>query len=86
MISVDRVLDDAEVSAGDVDQVLLVGGSTRIPAVWDIVVGHLGIERQMSINPEEVVALGAAAQTGIIASWPMDAILVDIRLDTKYSL
>ena len=82
----DRVLDDAEVSAGDVDQVLLVGGATRIPAVSDIVVGHLGIERQMSINPEGVVALGAAVQTGIIAGKPIDAILVDITLDTKHSL
>ena len=86
MISVDRVLDDAEVSAGDVDQVLLVGGATRIPAVSDIVAGHLGIEPQMSINPEEVVALGAAVQTGIIAGKPIDAILVDITLDTKHSL
>ncbi len=83
LVSVDRVLNDAEMSADDVDQVLLVGGSTRIPAVWDMVAGYLNVEPHMSINPEEVVALGAGVQAGIIAGKPIDAILVDV---TPYSL
>jgi molecular chaperone DnaK len=83
LVSVDRVLNDAEVSSKELDQVILVGGSTRIPAVWNLVASYLGIEPHMSINPEEVVALGAAVQAGIVAGKPIDAILVDI---TPYSL
>ncbi|MEA3377863.1 MAG: Hsp70 family protein, partial [Chloroflexota bacterium] len=83
LVSVDRVLTDAEVFPGDIDQVLLVGGSTRIPAVWDMVANHVDIEPHVSINPEEVVALGAGVQAGIIAGKPIDAILVDV---TPYSL
>jgi molecular chaperone DnaK len=83
LVSVDRVLRDSEVSSGDVDQVLLVGGSARIPAVRDMVASYLDTEPHMSINPEEVVALGAGVQAGIIAGKPIDAILVDV---TPYSL
>jgi molecular chaperone DnaK len=63
--------------------VLLVGGSSRIPAIWEMVAEHVGVEPQMSINPEEVVALGAGVQAAIIAGEPIDAILVDV---TPYSL
>ncbi len=83
LFSIDRVMKDADVSASEIDQVLLVGGSTRIPAVWNIVANYLGIEPHMSINPEEAVALGAGVQAGIIAGKPIDAILVDV---TPYSL
>jgi molecular chaperone DnaK len=83
LVSVDRVLNDAEVSPKELDQVILVGGSTRIPAVWEMVASYLDTEPHVSINPEEVVALGAAVQAGIVAGKPIDAILVDI---TPYSL
>lgn len=81
--SVARVLEDAEVDAADLQQVLMVGGSTRIPAVWELVANYLDIEPQMTLNPEEVVALGAGVQAAIIAGEPIDAILVDI---TPHSL
>jgi molecular chaperone DnaK len=81
--SIDRVLQDGQVSAEHVDQVLLVGGSSRIPAVWEMVAEHVGVEPHMSINPEEAVALGAGVQAAIIAGEQIDAILVDV---TPYSL
>jgi molecular chaperone DnaK len=81
--SIDLVLADAQVTSDEIDQVLLVGGSTRIPAVWELVAGYLDVEPHMSINPEEAVALGASVQAAIIAGQPLDAILVDV---TPYSL
>ncbi len=81
--SIDRVLEDAQVQAQDLSQVLLVGGSTRIPAVWELVADYVGLEPQMTINPEEAVALGAGVQAAIIAGEPIDAILVDV---TPHSL
>ncbi|MCL4871120.1 MAG: Hsp70 family protein [Anaerolineae bacterium] len=81
--SIDQVLSDGQVGKEEVDQVLLVGGSTRIPAVWEIVAGHVGIEPQVAINPDEAVALGAAVQAAIIAGDPIDTILVDV---TPHSL
>jgi Molecular chaperone len=81
--SVDHVLKDANVTADDISQVLLVGGSTRIPAVWELVANYLDIEPHMSINPEEAVALGAGVQAAIIDGVPIDAILVDV---TPHSL
>lgn len=83
LASIERVLSDAEVSRDEIDQVLLVGGSTHVPAVWDLVANHLDVEPHMSINPEEAVALGAGVQAGIIAGDSIDAILVDV---TPYSL
>jgi molecular chaperone DnaK len=81
--SIDRVLADGQVASDQVDQVLLVGGSSRIPAVWEMVAEQVGVEPQMSIHPEEAVALGAGVQAAIIAGVPIDAILVDV---TPYSL
>jgi molecular chaperone DnaK len=83
MDSVDHVMRDAKVTAEELSHVLLVGGSTRIPAVWELVGGYLNTEPHMSINPEEVVALGAGVQAGIIAGEPIDAVLVDV---TPHSL
>ena len=81
--SVEKVMEDGEIEAVDLSRVLLVGGSTRMPAVWDLVAEHLGMEPDSEINPDEVVALGAAVQAAIIAGEPVDSILVDV---TPYSL
>ena len=81
--SIERVLADGQVGPDQVDQVLLVGGSSRIPAVWEMVAAQVGVEPQMSIQPEEAVALGAGVQAAIIAGEPIDAILVDV---TPHSL
>jgi molecular chaperone DnaK len=81
--SVKQVLADAKIETGQLQQVLLVGGSSYIPAVWELLADHLNIEPQMSINPEEVVALGAGVQAAIIEGEPIDAILVDV---TPHSL
>ena len=81
--SVKQVLADASVKADQLQQVLLVGGSSYIPAVWERLTDYLEIEPQMSINPEEAVALGAGVQAAIIAGEAIDAILVDV---TPHSL
>lgn len=81
--SMDQVLKDAELSVEDIDRVLLVGGSTRMPVVWSLVSHYTGLEPDAEINPDEVVALGAAVQGAIIAGQPVDSILVDV---TPYSL
>ncbi len=81
--SLDKVFADAELSVDDIDRVLLVGGSTRMPAVWDLASAYTGLEPDAEINPDEVVALGAAVQAAIIAGQPVDSILVDV---TPYSL
>ena len=81
--SVKQVLKEAKIEAEQLNQVLLVGGSSYIPAVWELLSDYLEIEPQMTINPEEVVALGAGVQAAIIAGEPIDAILVDV---TPHSL
>jgi molecular chaperone DnaK len=81
--SFDAALRDAGITADDLDKVLFVGGSTRIPLVWDLVRAHTGIEPAVAVNPDEAVALGAAVQAAIIAGEPLDAILVDV---TSHSL
>ena len=78
----DQSLDDAGLEASDLDRVLFVGGSTRIPLVWELVADHTGLEPQVEINPDEAVALGAGAQAAIIAGEPLDAILVDVTPHT----
>lgn len=83
LASIDQVILDSGVSAAQIHQVFMVGGSSYIPAVWELVADALDTEPQMSLNPEEVVALGAGVQAAIIAGEPIDAILVDI---TPHSL
>jgi molecular chaperone DnaK len=81
--AIDKALDDAKLEADDLDRVLLVGGSTRIPAVWSLITDHLGREPHSEIDPDAAVALGAAVQAGIVAGEEIDAILVDV---TPFSL
>jgi len=73
-----RALADAKMSAKDIHQVLLVGGSTRIPAVQDMVRKELGKEPNKSVNPDEVVAMGAAIQGGVLAGDVKDVLLLDV--------
>ena len=75
---VKQALSDAKLSAGDIDSVLLVGGSTRIPAVQEAVKRELGKEPNKSVNPDECVALGAAIQGGVIAGDAKDVLLLDV--------
>ncbi|MDP9381154.1 MAG: Hsp70 family protein [Chloroflexota bacterium] len=81
--SLDAALQDAGIEADDLDRILFVGGSTRIPLVWRMVHEHTGVEPETAVNPDEAVALGAAVQAAIIAGEPLDAILVDV---TPHSL
>ncbi|WP_338970635.1 molecular chaperone DnaK [Spiroplasma endosymbiont of Labia minor] len=71
-------LTEAKLKSSDIDQVLLVGGSTRIPAVQEIVKKELGKEPNRTINPDEVVAMGAAIQAGVLAGDVTDVLLLDV--------
>jgi len=73
-----RALSDAKMTAKDIDQVLLVGGATRTPAVQDAVKNILGKEPNRSINPDEVVAMGAAIQAGVLMGDVKDVLLLDV--------
>ncbi len=75
---VKRALSDAKMTAKDIDQVLLVGGSTRTPAVQDVVRSLFNKEPNRSINPDEVVALGAAIQAGVLSGEVKDVLLLDV--------
>lgn len=75
---IDRALRDAQLEVSDVDRILMVGGSTRIPAVSSLVSTHMGQDPHDEIDPDAAVALGAAVQAGIIAGEEIDAILVDV--------
>ena len=75
---VKRALSDAGLKPGDIDEVLLVGGSTRIPAVRAAVEKHFGKATNNSVNPDEVVALGAAVQGGVFAGDVNDILLLDV--------
>ena len=76
---VQQAMDDAKVSANDIDEVILVGGSTRIPAVQALVRRLTGgKEPNMSVNPDEVVALGAAIQAGVLKGEVKDVLLLDV--------
>lgn len=75
---VEQALKDAGVTSKDVDEVVLVGGSTRIPAVQDLVKSLTGKEPNQSVNPDEVVAVGAAIQAGVLAGEVNNVILLDV--------
>lgn len=73
-----RALADAKMTPKDIHQVLLVGGSTRTPAVQEMVKRELGKEPNKSVNPDEVVAMGAAIQGGVLAGDVKDVLLLDV--------
>lgn len=73
-----KALADAKLKASELDQVLLVGGSTRIPAVQEVIKRELGKEPNRTINPDEVVAIGAAIQGGVLAGDVKDVLLLDV--------
>ncbi|ALV23100.1 Fe-S protein assembly chaperone HscA [Mycoplasma sp. (ex Biomphalaria glabrata)] len=73
-----KALKDAHLKASDIDKVLLVGGSTRIPAVQELVKREVGRELDRTINPDEVVAIGAAVQGGVLTGDVKDILLLDV--------
>jgi molecular chaperone DnaK len=73
-----RALKDAGIDAGAIDEVILVGGSTRIPKIQAIVQEFFGNEPNKSVNPDEVVAIGAAIQGGVLAGEVKDVLLLDV--------
>ena len=75
---VEQALKDAGLKAGDIDEVILVGGSTRMPAVQDVVKKLTGKDPNMSVNPDEVVAMGAAVQGGVLAGDVEGILLLDV--------
>ncbi len=78
MVPVRQALQDANMTASDLDEVLLVGGSTRIPAVQEAVKRELGKEPNKSVNPDECVAYGAAVQGGVLSGDRTDVLLLDV--------
>ncbi|PJZ50799.1 molecular chaperone DnaK [Leptospira saintgironsiae] len=77
-IPCENALRDAGLKASEIDEVILVGGSTRIPAVQELVKGIFGKEPNRSVNPDEVVAIGAAIQGGVLAGEVSDVLLLDV--------
>ena len=75
---VEQALADADLKTGDVDEVILVGGSTRMPAVQELVEKMTGKKPNMSVNPDEVVAMGAAVQGGVLAGDVEGILLLDV--------
>ncbi len=75
---VEQAIKDAGIDAKKVDEVVLVGGSTRIPKVQEIVKGIFGKEPNKSVNPDEVVAIGAAVQAGVLSGEKTDILLLDV--------
>ena len=71
-------LKDAGLSASDIDEVILVGGSTRIPAIQEVVKDFFGKEPSKGVNPDEVVAIGAAIQGGVLTGEVKDVLLLDV--------
>jgi molecular chaperone DnaK len=77
-IPVENALRDAKLSKENIDEIVLVGGSTRIPAVQELVTRILGKEPNQTVNPDEVVAVGAAIQAGVLAGEVKDILLLDV--------
>ena len=77
-VPVENALRDAKLSLAEVDEVILVGGSTRIPAVAALVRQLTGKEPNVTVNPDEVVALGAAVQAGVLSGEVSDLVLLDV--------
>ena len=77
-VSVNQAIQDAGLKTSDIDEIVLVGGSTRIPAVQDLVKEIIGKEPNRSVNPDEVVAIGAAVQAGVLAGEVKDVLLLDV--------
>ncbi|HLK14430.1 MAG TPA: molecular chaperone DnaK [Fimbriimonadaceae bacterium] len=73
-----QALEDAKLKAGDLDEVILVGGSTRMPQVQDLVKKLTGKEPNRSVNPDEVVAVGAAIQAGVLGGEVKNIVLLDV--------
>jgi molecular chaperone DnaK len=78
MVPVKKALADAKKSASDIDEVVLVGGSTRIPLVQETVQKFFGKEAHRGVNPDEVVAIGAAVQGGVLSGDVQDVVLLDV--------
>ena len=76
--AVRKALKDAKLTASDIDKVLLVGGSTRIPYIQELVKRELGKEPSKEVNPDEVVAMGAAIQGGVLTGEVDDLVLLDV--------
>ena len=77
-IPVENAVRDAKLDKSKIDEVVLVGGSTRIPAVQDVVTKVLGKKPNQTVNPDEVVAVGAAVQAGVLAGEVKDILLLDV--------
>ena len=77
-IPVEKALSDARLEKSDINEVVLVGGSTRIPAIQNLVESLTGRKPNQSVNPDEVVAIGAAIQAGILAGEIKDILLLDV--------
>lgn len=75
---VKKALDDAGVKAGDIDEVILVGGMTRMPSVQETVSRFFGKEPNRTVNPDEVVGIGAAIQAGVLGGEVKDVLLLDV--------
>jgi molecular chaperone DnaK len=73
-----KAMSDAGVTAGDIDEVVLVGGQTRMPKIQELVKGLFGKEPHRGVNPDEVVAVGAAVQAGVLAGEVKDLLLLDV--------
>ena len=73
-----KALEDAGLKPNEIDRVILVGGSTRIPAVQEAIKRLIGKEPHKGVNPDEVVALGAAIQAGVLAGEVKDVVLLDV--------
>jgi len=87
----DQAIADSGLSKGDIDHVVLVGGSTRIPAVQELVQQMTGKEAHKGVNPDEVVAIGAAVQAGVLKGEVKDVLLLDVTplslgIETKGSV